>query len=326
MIIRRKNINKRKEIRLVHVFSLFFLFFFYTSIKTYSQDSIPEAKDLSEEKELKFQQFFFKALSQKAIGNYKKAVENLESCHQILPNNTAVFFEFSKNYFLLNNILLAKEYISRAAAQEPDNLWMLKTWVKILVKENNFKEAVEIQKRVASLDAKERPFLVRLYLQDNDIENGKRLIQALENENSLPKNLLKFKKALHKRKPKQVNQNKEVFDIESLITQFKTNKSYALLKEILEKSQDNPSQLLEYSKEGMALFPAQPYVYLVNAKTLNAKKEFKKAIEVLKNGIDFVIEKTIEANFYIEMAKSYNGLGNKIEADKYIEKYKKLKS
>ena len=74
--------------------SLFSLLFFLISLKSYTQDSLPVAIDFTEEKELKFQQFFFTALSQKSIGNYQKAIENLESCNQILLNNKSVFLSF----------------------------------------------------------------------------------------------------------------------------------------------------------------------------------------------------------------------------------------
>ena len=56
-----------------------------------AQDSIA-VQDLDEEKELKFQQYFFKALSEKSIKNYQKAIENLELCNEVLPENVTVFF------------------------------------------------------------------------------------------------------------------------------------------------------------------------------------------------------------------------------------------
>jgi len=66
--------------------SLFKLLFFFISLffctnPFFSQDSIPIRKDLTEEKTLQFQEFFFKALSEKSIENYQKAIENLESCN-----------------------------------------------------------------------------------------------------------------------------------------------------------------------------------------------------------------------------------------------------
>ena len=84
--------------------------------------------------------------------------------------------------------------------------------------------------------------------------------------------------------------------------------------------------MLKYSEEGIGLFPAQPFVYLMKGKALNYQKNYKKALTTLENGIDFVIEDNMEADFYKEMAISYKGLGNSKEEKKYNEKSRKLKS
>ena len=55
------------------------------------QEIITGEKDTrKEDNGLKFQTFFFEALKQKAINNYGKAIENLESCNQILTNNIEI--------------------------------------------------------------------------------------------------------------------------------------------------------------------------------------------------------------------------------------------
>ncbi|MCI2228634.1 hypothetical protein MC378_05600 [Polaribacter sp. MSW13] len=296
------------------------------SFKSFSQDSIPAAVDLSEEKELKFQQFFFKSLSEKSIGNYQKAIENLESCNQILSNDVAVFFEFSKNYFYLNNSLLAKEYINRALTKEPNNIWMLEHLVKIYVKDKNFTEAINMQKRVVALNPKERVLLVKLYVYNKEYQKAVSLMNDLETDNALPANLKRLKGGLEKSEDKMVVEEEKSNDITSLINQFKTDKSYKILKQILQKSNNDFEVLLKYSEEGITLFPAQSYVYLMKGKALNYQKSYKKALSTLQNGIDFVIEDRMEANFYLEMAKAYKGLGNLNEEKKYIQKANKLKN
>ncbi|QOD59660.1 hypothetical protein H9I45_09855 [Polaribacter haliotis] len=324
MKIRSKIIEKKEKRATCLKFVLFSLLFILFSTKTYSQDSIPAAKDLTEEKELLFQQSFFIALSQKSIGNYQKAIENLENCNQILPNNLTVFFEFSKNYLRLNNILLAKEYINRALDQEPDNIWMLKQLVKIQVRERNFPEAIKTQQKIIAKYPREREYLVRLYLQNRDSKSAVSLLNILEKEEVLSANLKRLKASLNKRKEEPKAQKLNT-NIQDLVSSFKTDKSYKILEEILNKSKDNPERLLKFSEEGIALFPAQPFVYLVNGKALNIKKEYKKAVETLQNGIDFVIEDDMEADFYKELSTSYKGLGNKKDERKFLEKYKKLK-
>ena len=115
-------------------------------------------------------------------------------------------------------------------------------------------------------------------------------------------------------------------DVEDVFKTYETAKSYSALKHILEGSKENATQLLKYSAEGILLFPAQPFVYLMHGKALNLKKEYSKALETLKNGLDFAFEVSIELLFYKELAISYQGLGDEKAAKKYSEKSKKIKN
>lgn len=313
----------RKERSLAYFKASFFLLLFLISIHCFAQDSIPGSKDFAEENQLKFQEFFFEALSQKSIGNHQKAIENLESCNQIVPNDLAVFFEFSKNYLALNKTFLAKEYIQRAIEKEVTNSWMQKHLVKVLVKENNFLEAIKIQQKVVALNPKERVVLVGLYLQNSNYENALSLMDTLEKEHLLPLKLKVIKDSLTQRKSIVVQETSVLVDV---FKRFEADKSYSALKQILEVSKNQLDQLLKYSTEGIALFPAQPFVYLINGKALNTKKEYKIAVEILKNGLDFVFEDAMEADFYREISLSYLGIGNKLAAEKYREKAMKLKN
>jgi len=322
MVVRVKIMQNRKETTLKFLMrSLFSLLFFLISLKSYTQDSLAVAIDLTEEKELKFQQFFFSALSQKSIGNYQKSIENLESCNQILPNNKSVFFEFSKNYLYLNNTLLAKEYINRAINQDSKNIWMQKHLVKVYEKENNFFEAIKIQQKIIVLNPKENKNLVLLYLKNKDYKKALSFIKTLEEDNLLSSDLKKIKERLEKTNYSETQKSNVSKDI---YKRFETEKTYTLLKQILLATKDNSVLLLKYCKEGIALFPAQPFVYLINGSALNVNKEFKKALEILQNGIDFVIEDAMEVLFYKEIALAYKGLNNKVEERRHMEKYRKL--
>ena len=80
---------------------------------------------------------------------------------------------------------------------------------------------------------------------------------------------------------------------------------------------EDPALLLSYSNKGLELFPAQAFVYLMNAKALNSQRKYNEAIDKLQNGIDFVIDDTsLEADFYNELAVGYDGLGKKKRGNK----------
>jgi len=325
MLNNRKIIKSRERQFKNFRLALFYLFFILFSLKTVSQDSIPEQKDLTEEAELKFQQYFFKALSQKSIGNYSKAIENLEDCNQILQENTAVFFEFSKNYLALNKTLLAKEYINRALVKKPDNIWMLKHLVEIYVKERNYSKAIDVQQKVIAQNPKEKEYLVRLFLYNREYKKAVDLMNALEKDKALSTSLKMLKQSLEARKNIGVK-TESPNDVSTLKKSFENEKSYKTLEKILKLSNDNINDLLKYSKLGIELYPSQSFVYLINGKALNMQKEYKNALLILQNGIDFVIEDNMEIDFYKEIAKAYKGLGNIDQENKYIKKAKQLKS
>lgn len=303
---------------------LFFLFFVLFSLPSYAQDSIALPKDLNEEKELKFQQYFFKALAEKSIRNFQKAIENLESCNQIVPNDVAVFFEFSKNYFALHQIELAKEYIDRALTKSPENHWMLQHLVAVLQSSNSYAEAIEIQLKLVAQKPKNvhlKEALTKLYLRNNQPEKALEIVNLITEQNGSTAFLKNLKTALEKRKSR-FKKEEEPTKLTSSQASFDFDKTYLSLERLLKNSNDEVV-LLKYSKQGIQRFPAQPYVYLVQGKILNHQKAHKNALSILKSGIDFVIEDEMEQDFFREIAKSYKGLGNLKEEKKYLKKLNK---
>lgn len=290
--------------------------FLYNPFIGLSQDSIPIASNSKEENFLKFQDHFFKALAQKSIYNYRVAIRNLEKCNQLKPNDVSVLFELSKNYLMLKKFFEAEEFAIQALVIEPENYWILEHLSKLYIASRAIKKAIPIQEKIAKQNPKEKEKLVYLYYQNNQLDKTKGLIAELEKTKQITPELLNFKKRFIKKAI--VKKEVGVKKLPALIKEFEKNKSFESLYKILTlTSNKNTNVLLSYSNVGLELFPAQAFVYLMNGKALNQNKDFKKAIEQLTNGIDFVIDDTtLEADFYDELAKSYNGLGNSKEAIK----------
>ena len=300
----------------------------YNPFLSFGQDSIPAAEDLEEKNELKFQEFFFKALSEKSIKNYQKALENLEVCNTILPQNVSVYFEFSKNYLLLNKTQEAKEYIQRALAQEPKDIWMLEHLVEIYKKDQDFKSAISTQKKVVSLNPKKQEPLVYLYLQERDYENALSLMNALKEGKGLSKNLQRLKASLELRKG-LATKKEEKNDVPSLMKAFDEDRtSFKSLKKLLDVAMNTDTATFhKYSELAVELFPAQPYVYLMRGKSLYMSKNYQEALTMLESGIDFVIDNNeLEAKFYETMADTHAVLKNSQKVLEYRNKVKKLKN
>ncbi|WP_418649315.1 tetratricopeptide repeat protein [Tenacibaculum aestuariivivum] len=312
--------------------SLFLMLFTISSIK--AQDSIPTNIDISEKNNIEFQNYFFKALSQKAIFNYKTAIEYLNNCNQITPNNKSVLFELSKNYLKLGNNMQALEYIDLALYKTPNNIWMLEHKVTILKRLADFNEAIKVQEKIAKKYPNKKSPLVFLHLQNNNINEAQKILLELKEAKLLNSRLREIEKRLNNKKSSiitHVQKTKIEASNTDLLAIYEKEKNFKNLKNLLialsnkTNSNNNDNDLIKYSTQGLTLFPAQPFIYLVNGKALNNKKKYKKALHSLQNGIDFVIDNTeIEAKFYLEMTKAYKGLNNIAKANIFKNKAIKI--
>lgn len=303
---------------------LSFFLIFYAFI-CYSQDSIPAVIAINEKNNIDFQENFFKALSQKAVFNHKKAIEYLNNCNEITPNDTAVLFELSKNYLKLGRNIEALEYIDLSLNIEEDNLWMLEHKVTILRRIADFKQAITVQKQLAKKYPKKKRVLVYLHLQNRDVASAKRVLSELKNAKLLDSRLLRIEKRLNNRTINKVKKAPKKIVNADLRVIFEKEKTFVNLKPLLNKLHMNThADLLKYSEQGLTLFPAQPFVYLMNGKALNNNHQYKKALQSLQNGIDFVIDNAkIEAQFYFEMAKAYQNLNDTKKASFFKNKAEK---
>tara|TARA_R110000787_G_scaffold6697_3_gene23259 strand:- start:631 stop:1581 length:951 start_codon:yes stop_codon:yes gene_type:complete len=305
-----------------------FIGLLYSPFCSFAQDSIPGTEDIVEGKILKFQEYFFKALSEKSIRNYKKAIENLEVCNDLLPKNKTIYFEFSKNYLFLNKIPEAKEYIDRALSLEPDNIWMLQHLVSIEKRDRNYEAAIKTQLKIVVQNPKQRTVLVSLYYLHRDYTKAMYLLNTLEQEGGLNKNLKQLKYSLELRKGPLVKKETRE-DLPSLIRSFENNQtSFSNLKKLLEIAIKSDTEAFDtYSKRGIELFPAQPYIYLSRGKSLQMQKKHNEAIDILESGIDFVIDNpTLEGQFYTMLANAYLSINNNAKATEYLQKAKKIKN
>ena len=282
----------------------------------------------NEQQELNFQNFFFEALQQKAIGNFDKAISALENCQNIKNDDKAVEFEFAKNYFELDKYYEAETYIKKALVKEPENLYMLVLLKDIYNNQNNFKDALEVQKKILVKDPSSQIDLVSLYIKNHQIDNAKQLLLDLEKKGILSDNLILFKESLLKgtvSTPTSVTTSKpiEKQSAEELKKTYQTKNSFAVLKLLMQKLNAKKQYLAleNYSNEAIELFPAQPLVYLMNARALNQKKEYQNALHILERGFDYIVEDILlEANFYEQMSLSYKGMGQNVNSSKYYNK------
>ena len=95
--------------------------FFCVSAMSFSQ--VDEGLTLLEDSDddrILFENHFFEALKYKAIGNFSRAIIELEKCQQLFSHDDSIEFELSKNHLALNHLTEAALYIEKAMYSKPN--------------------------------------------------------------------------------------------------------------------------------------------------------------------------------------------------------------
>ena len=72
-------------------------------------------------------------------------------------------------------------------------------------------------------------------------------------------------------------------------------------------------------------YPSQPHFYYYAGLGHNQLQQFEKAKEALESGVDYVIDNPVlEANFYIQLGETFNGLGDKKKKEFFLSKANQL--
>lgn len=304
---------------------------FCASFLSYGQDEGLTLLEDDDDKLIKFENHYFEALKYKAIGNYTRAITELEKCQQLFADDVAVDFEFSKNYFALNKYLEAQLYIEKSLDSNPKNFWFLVQAKKVYLKQFNYTKAIDTQQKIILQKPSLSEDLVLIYIQANERKLAQELIDKLTLQGISSSKLRDYQSVLTRNNQSKKIDNKIVVNDSSSLSQLKKEyiltKDFKILKEILiqEFANTNFEEIYKYSSEGMELFPAQSYVYLMNGSALVNQKKYTEAIDVLVSGLDFLIDDAEqEKEFYRELIVCYKAISDEKSVEKYQQKLNKI--
>lgn len=81
------------------------------------------------------------------------------------------------------------------------------------------------------------------------------------------------------------------------------------------------------SENALELYPAQPILYLINGVAQNKLNNYRKAVDSLEMGLDFLIDNpSMEADFYSELSISFKGLNNITKSEAFAKKAQAIKA
>ena len=233
---------------------------------------------------------------------------------------------------------------------EPNNIYMLRHLKEIKTKQNDFKGAIGVQNRIVELNPDEEADLVILYIKSGEIDQAVSLLRKLDAENKVPEGLIALKESLLQQGEARSMSSATALDAteltnpieesespllaspasknETLLEAYEKDRSYRNLVPLLERELKTKQflDLLKHSEEGISLFPAQPFVYLMKGTVLIQLRKNSEAAETLQEGLDYLIDDPeMEYRFMEQLSLAFKAMGENKKATEYFNRAQEIK-
>jgi tetratricopeptide (TPR) repeat protein len=142
---------------------------------------VPEPDDIALNTDA-FQDSFYEALKQKGIENYDRAVEALEKCQTMQPNNPVVFFELGKNYLKMKRYDQAYKAFEKASQLDPTNRWYVAGMYDVTYETKDYNKSIMIVEKLIPFKKEYKEDLVSLYMNTQQFDKALDLINQLNDE------------------------------------------------------------------------------------------------------------------------------------------------
>jgi tetratricopeptide (TPR) repeat protein len=139
------------------------------------QDSIVEQNEGNE-----FEPLFFKALSERGIENYDKAIEILIELKKTHGDEAVVHFQLGLNYFDTENFTLALESLEQANTLKPDNDDIKEAMFRVYEQQKNYNKAIELAQNLALTRPEYHKISANLYLITEQYEMALKSLQKAD--------------------------------------------------------------------------------------------------------------------------------------------------
>ena len=126
-----------------------------------------------------FENFFFEAIKQKGMENFDKALESLEKCSNLQPQNAVVFFEMGKNYQSLKNYKNAFDNFEKATKIDAKNRWFWDGMYEICYDTKEYNKAIPIVAKLIEFREEYKNDLASLYMNTQQFDKALTLINEL---------------------------------------------------------------------------------------------------------------------------------------------------
>ncbi len=280
----------------------------------YAQEEESAAISLEDNTDV-FQELFFEALKQKGIENYGKAINALLKCKQMEATNDVVDHELAKTYKMNNQLVLAEESAKEAIINQPENLWYLYTLLEIMELQGS--DLNRIKDQIPYNNARLKENLAQIYFEKKSYDRSSEVLKDLRSSKFTKELAARIKDSLQQ----EFSEEKKLPGNGNI---EKPNPVTKLINELAVLIQDEDFETLnQKAEEALESYPTQPFFYYAKGMSLNRIAKNSEAVDFLTMGLDFIIENDeLLQNFYVELARAHNALGETTKANMYLSKIK----
>ena len=157
-----------------------FLFLFQLSFGQVNPEDVATAEN-------EFETNFFDALKEKAIENYDKAIIALQKCLLKEPVNPEIHYQLGVNYLAQKKYVEAENAFQKAVDLEPKQRWYWNGLYDVHYQTRNFYKSITIVEKLVTFDANMKEDLVSLYMNTQQFDKAKIVIDDIESKGTLTK-------------------------------------------------------------------------------------------------------------------------------------------
>lgn len=229
-----------------------------------------------------FKENFFNALAQKAIGNCDRAIPLLERCAEMEPQNAAVQFELSKNYFASDSYDMALQYVTKAIELRGQDEWLLEMQYDIYEKQKNYEQALNTMRKLAAMNINYNEFLPALLYRTERYQEAYDVITQLDQTTGEDYRRTQLKKMLSSKLQQLARAESSITSLEQAIqNDQKDIQSYVNLIYLYSK-EDNQAQIERVASLLLKNVPDSYQAHLALYKVYVDRKDWKAAYNSLK--------------------------------------------
>lgn len=177
-----------------------------------------------------FNYYFDDAVRERLAGHFDAAIDLLNNCNRIKPDNGYVMYETAKNYVITKQTEKSISYLEKAVSAQPENIWFKTTLAEQYINTQQIEKAVDTYNAIVKLEPDNSDaltMLISIYSQSERYNDAINALNLLEKTQGMNQEITMEKARMYFMQ----NQNKKgIAEIDRLVKAYPNETKYQVLR------------------------------------------------------------------------------------------------